>query len=94
MKLILLVIFTLSLYGANGEVLFQKCISCHGEKAELRAMGSSKVIKSWNALKLEKVLIGYRQGTYGFCFKSLMREQVKFLSNDEIRAVSLYISKL
>lgn len=86
--------FSFLLNASSGKELYEKCASCHGENGDKSAMGSSKKIRGWNAVRLEKVLLGYKNGTYGFCLKNLMLEEVRYLSLEEIKDVSLYISKL
>ena len=78
----------------SGADIFMKCAGCHGKNAETSALGKSKIIKSWDANKLEMAINGYKDGTYGGAMKGLMRGQVLSLSKEEVKAVSEYISKL
>lgn len=73
---------------------FQKCSSCHGQKAEKKALNKSAIIKDWEVSKIEEALIGYKNGTYGGAMKGLMRSQVSSLSDKEIRDLSEYITTL
>lgn len=78
----------------SGETIFGKCKTCHGVTAEKSALGSSKVIKDWDAAKIEEALKGYQNGTYGGSMKNIMAAQAKGLSDDEIKKVAAYIHSL
>ena len=78
----------------NGEELYKACAACHGTHGEKAALGKSKIIKGWEASKTETALNGYKDGTYGGAMKGLMKGQAGFLSAEEIKTVSKYISKL
>jgi cytochrome c553 len=78
----------------DGAAVFKKCVGCHGMHAEKKALGKSQVIKGWDTQKILTALHGYKDGTYGGTMKSIMKGQVSKLSDDEIKAVAEYISKL
>ncbi len=81
--------------AANGEALYKKCVSCHGAKAEKKALGKSEVIAGWDVAKLEEALKGYKAGTRNIHgMGGLMKGQVASYSDEDIKAVSEYISKL
>ena len=80
--------------GKSGEEIFKACTACHGAHAEKAALGKSKIIKAWAADKTLKALHGYKDGTYGGAMKGLMKGQAGFLSDEEMKTVSEYISKL
>ncbi len=81
--------------AANGEALFKKCVSCHGAKAEKKALGKSEIIAGWDAAKVEEALKGYKAGTRNIHgMGGLMKGQVASYSDDDIKAVAEYISKL
>ncbi|MFA6191104.1 MAG: c-type cytochrome [Sulfurimonas sp.] len=79
---------------ASGESIFKVCASCHGLSGEKAALGKSQIIKGWSASKVADALKGYKADSYGGAMKGVMKGQVSKLSNDEIKAVSEYISKL
>ncbi len=79
---------------ASGESIFKVCASCHGFSGEKAALGKSQIIKGWSASKVADALKGYKADSYGGAMKGIMKGQVSKLSNDEIKAVSEYISKL
>lgn len=78
----------------DGKQIFGKCQSCHGQSAEMSALGKSQVIKGWSADKIVDALHGYKAGTYGGEMKGLMKGQVAPLNDAQIEAVAEHISKL
>ena len=78
----------------SGRSIYTACSACHGQNAEKVALGKSKVMKGWDSAKIEDALNGYKNGTYGGAMKGLMKGQVSNLSDEEIKKVSDYISKL
>ncbi|MCF6173892.1 MAG: c-type cytochrome, partial [Campylobacteraceae bacterium] len=79
----------------NAQALFKlKCSTCHGQKAQNRALGKSQIIAKWDKQKLINTLKGYKKGVYGGNMKSVMQNQVNQLNDDEIIALANYISKL
>ncbi len=81
--------------AAKGEALYKKCVSCHGAKGEKKALGKSDVISGWDAAKTEEALKGYKAGTRNVhTMGGLMKGQVASYSDEDIKAVSAYISTL
>ena len=78
----------------TGQDIFKKCIACHGQSAEKKALGKSQVIKGWDSAKIMTALNGYKDGTYGGAMKGIMKGQASVLSDDDIKLVAEYISKL
>ncbi|MCW8894863.1 MAG: c-type cytochrome [Sulfurimonas sp.] len=78
----------------TGQTIFTACSACHGADASKVALGKSQVIKGWDSAKIQNALNGYKDGTYGGAMKGIMKGQVTALSDEEIKAVSEYISKL
>ena len=74
--------------------LFTKCVSCHGQNAEKKALNKSKVIKGWAAKDTIAAINGYKDGSYGSTMKGVMKPQVAKLTEAEVKALSEYISKL
>ena len=75
-------------------MLFQKCAACHGNHAEKSALNQSAVIGEWDSKRITNAIVGYQDGTYGGAMKTLMRNQVKDLSRNQIEALSEYIANL
>jgi cytochrome c553 len=81
--------------GVDGEKLYKtSCMACHGSNAEKQALTKSQVIKGWASTKIEEALHGYKNKTYGGAMKTIMEGKVKNLSDEDIKALSEYISKL
>ncbi len=80
--------------AVDGAKLFTVCSSCHGAKAEKKALGKSQVIAGWDSAKIVNALKGYKNGTYGGAMKAVMKGQASKLSDAEINALAKYISKL
>lgn len=82
------------LFGQNGQKLYYKCMICHGDKAQKKALGKSAIINTWSEEQIYKALIGYKNGTYGGRYKGSMIAQAKSLSDEQLKLLSKYISKL
>ncbi len=80
--------------SVDGKALFAACASCHGQKAEKKALGKSEVIAGWDKQKVIDALNGYKVGTYGGAMKGLMKGQVASKSQADIDALAGYISTL
>lgn len=78
----------------DGAKLFKACSSCHGAKAEKKALGKSQVIAGWESSKIVNALNGYKDGSYGSTMKAVMQGQAAKLSDADIKALAAYISKL
>ena len=96
MKKIALTLFvaSVSLMAVDGAALYKKCQTCHGTKAQKKALGKSKVIAGWDATKIETALKGYQDGSYGSSMKAIMKGQLASYNDAKIVAVSAYISGL
>jgi len=80
---------------AAGEAAYAKCAGCHGKDGKTKALGKSEEIAGQSAADLEKKLAEYKAGTRNVAgMGSLMKGQVASLSEDDIKAVSAYISGL
>ncbi|MEE8589166.1 MAG: c-type cytochrome [Sulfurimonadaceae bacterium] len=71
-----------------------KCASCHGKNGEKAAFNNAQIIAGWDKEKSIAALKGYKDGTYGKSLKGIMKGQVSALSDEQIEAVSEYISTL
>jgi cytochrome c553 len=79
---------------ATASTLYQPCAGCHGIDASKAALGKSQIIKGWDVKKTADALHGYKAGTYGGAMKGLMTGQTSKLSDEDIKILSEYISKL
>ena len=90
-----LLVASVSLMAADGAAAYKKCVSCHGAKAEKKALNKSAIIQGWDAAKIEASLKGYKAGTennYGM--GALMKGQVASYDDATIAAVAAYIAGL
>ena len=92
--LLLATLVGVSLVANDGAGLYKKCASCHGKKAEKKALNKSQVIQGWDKQKIVDALKGYKDGSYGGAMKGLMKGQVATYDDAQIEAVSEYISTL
>jgi len=74
--------------------IYSMCAECHGTDGKNRAFGRSKVIAGWDASRVEKSIYAIINGTYKGPMSGIMRTRVQNLSDEEIKEVSIYVSKL
>lgn len=79
---------------ADGKLLYLKCMGCHGEHGEKKALGKSAVIQGWDSQKIIDALNGYSEGLYGGPLKGMMKSQADKLDKKEKEAIAAYISGL
>ncbi len=79
---------------AADATLYKKCAGCHGQQAEKKAMGKSKIINSMTAAEIVGALNGYKDGSYGGSMKGLMKGQVKSLDDEQIESLAQTISEM
>ena len=90
-----LLVAGVSLMAADGAAAYKKCASCHGAKAEKKALNKSEIIAGWDAAKTEEALNGYKAGTRNVHgMGALMKGQVASYDAATIKAVSAYIATL
>ena len=78
-----------------GKAAYAKCVSCHGAKAEKKALGKSDVIAGWDAAKTLEILKAYKNGTHkGKGMEGVMKGQVAALSDEDMKALADYIATL
>ncbi|MBD3794858.1 MAG: c-type cytochrome [Epsilonproteobacteria bacterium] len=78
---------------SNG--IYNKCSACHGERGEKMALGKSAIIRGASEEKTKKQLIGYKKrilNQYGM--GSIMTEQMKDVSDEDINKLAKYLSTL
>jgi len=81
--------------GPDGKALFAKCAGCHGADGKTAALGKSAVIAGQAAADLETKINGYKAGTLNTAgMGALMKGQVASYSDEDIKAVSAFISGL
>ena len=96
-KIMLPVLMMSSLFSASGSTLYkQKCKSCHGVKADKKAMGKSKAISPMSVSSIEKAMHDYSSGkrkSMSFVMK-VKQDFVKHHSKKDLRALAAYIHSL
>ncbi len=95
-KIALTMIFAgATLMAADGAALFAKCAGCHGQDGKTKALGKSDVIAGKPADEIVKDLEGYKAGTLNkHGMGGVMKGQAAALSEDDMKALADYISKL
>ena len=78
---------------ANGASTYQKCVICHGANGEKAAMGTSKIINTMKKSEIVAAIKGYKDGSYGGAMKAAMKNQIKDMSDADIKAVADFIGK-
>lgn len=78
-----------------GKALYVKCAACHGPDGKMKALGKSAVIAGQSAADLEMKITEYKAGTRDVAgMGAMMKVQVSGLSDEDVKAVSAYISTL
>lgn len=80
--------------AADGAALYKSCVGCHGADGSKVAMGVGQAVKGQKADELFKKLKGYADGSYGGAKKAVMTNLVKRYSDEEMKAMADYMSKL
>jgi cytochrome c553 len=78
-----------------GKAAYAKCSGCHGKDGKTKALGKSEIIAGQSAADIESKLAEYKAGTRNIAgMGTLMKGQVSSMSDDDIKAVSAYISAM
>ncbi len=81
--------------SSAGEAAYAKCTGCHGKDGKTKALGKSEIIAGQPAADIEKKMAEYKAGTRDVAgMGSLMKGQVAAMSDEDIKAVSAYISAM
>lgn len=82
------------LLATDGAAIYKKgCAGCHGQNAE-RSAGGTKALKTNSSADLYRMMMGYKDGSYGGKQKVTMQNVVKKFSDEDLKAVSDYIDSL
>ena len=88
MACLVLLMGQMTVAAEDGAAVFKRqCAGCHGQKAE-RSTGGTQAIHGQD---IQKMLIGYKDGSFGGKQKATMQNVVKKLSGDDIKAVSDFV---
>jgi len=78
-----------------GQAAYAKCAGCHGKDGKTKALGKSEVVAGQAAADLVTKLAEYKAGTRNVSgMGTLMKGQVASMSDDDIKAVSEYMSNM
>jgi len=81
--------------AVDGKALYAKCAGCHGQDGKTKALGKSAPIAGLDAKTVEEDLKGYKAGTLNkHGMGGVMKGQVAAFSDEQIKALADYISKL
>lgn len=81
--------------NAAGAAAYAKCAGCHGKDGKTKALGKSEVVAGQAAADLETKLAEYKAGTRNISgMGTLMKGQVASMSDEDIKAVSEYMSSM
>ena len=76
-----------------GQAAYAKCSGCHGKDGKTKALGKSEVVAGQAVADLVTKLAEYKAGTRNVSgMGTLMKGQVASMSDDDIKAVSEYMS--
>lgn len=79
----------------TGAEIFKKCAICHGDKAQKKSLGLSKIIANMKADKILEELKAYRAGELNqYGQGAMMKGQATKLTDDEMQTVALYVESL
>lgn len=96
-KILLPMLMVNTLFAVSSSTLYkQKCKSCHGAKAEKRAMSKSKVIRGMSVSRMEKEMHNYSSGkrkAMSYVMK-IKQDFVKHHSKKELHDMAIYINRL
>ena len=92
--LFIFTILTSLLMATDGAAIYKKCSKCHGENGKHKAFGKSSKIAGWKTEQTISVINIFKNMSKYDKFAKVMYKQVSKLSDDEIRAVAEYISRL
>ncbi len=78
-----------------GVATYVKCATCHGIDGKTKALGKSTIVAGQPMADLEAAIKGYQEGTRDINgMGMLMKSQVSSLNDEEIKAVSEYMSNM
>ncbi len=81
--------------NAAGEEAFAKCAGCHGKDGKTKALGKSEIVAGQSAADLATKIAEYKAGTRNVSgMGTLMKGQVASMSDEDIKAVSEYMSAM
>jgi len=92
--MIKIILFVLSISILSGSVSVKKCLSCHGNKFQNKAMGKSKIVKNMTNVQIYNALVGYKNRHYGGSLSLVMYPLVARYSDQELYDISNKIKNI
>lgn len=90
-----LLTFGVAFAAEDGKALFKThCQACHGPDGGRPPVPGISPIKGRSSEDLLQMLHGFKNGTFGGAEKQIMEGVVKPLSDDQLKTLADYISKL
>ena len=84
---------SISLFAKDVKELYERCSTCHGDRAEEQAFGKSKIIANLKEDEIIKALNAYKNGTKDEVgLGRIMESQVYSLEEDDIAKLADYIT--
>ena len=81
--------------NSAGKAVYAKCTGCHGTDGKTKALGKSEIIAGQSAEDLEKKMTEYKAGSRDVAgMGTLMKGQLAGMSDEDIKAVSEYVSAM
>lgn len=102
-KLVFVLVATLftcsGLFAADGATIFKRCAVCHGQKAEKSYLNKVPILTTVDEAQRVSLMKQYKAGSINggkgkFGLGAIMRGQMASLSEEDMTAVSKYISTL
>lgn len=92
----LILCFHVSVYAMKDvKAMFEECANCHGNNAQERALGKSKIIAHLSKEEIYEALKAYQDGVKDESgMGSIMESQVYGLSQEDMRNLADYIVNL
>ncbi len=79
----------------SGENLYKnKCISCHGEKGELKARGVSRPIKDLNLQDFQISIRDYNLGSYDRGMAFVMKPYALLMDDNDVKNVYIHLKSI
>ncbi|AXH08704.1 hypothetical protein CP960_05065 [Malaciobacter halophilus] len=79
----------------SGEKLYKnKCVSCHGEKGELKARNVSRPIKDLNLQDFAISIRDYNLGTYDRGMAFVMKPYALLMNDKDVKNVYIYLKSI
>jgi len=79
-----------SISSINADTNLSRCMGCHGQHFEKKALGQSKIVKKLTLKEIKTALNGYKNGNYGGAMKEIMKGQVANIKNVNKTAEAVY----